>query len=256
MTIVSTLGKLLLSMDLTPRQTQILKAIVEEYIATAEAVGSDTLDKKYSLGVSPATIRNEMATLSEKGFLTQPHTSAGRAPTPMGLRFYVNHLMQEKQMSVKDEVAAKEEVWDSRFDIDKLLREATLALARRTKTLAIAATDSGDVYYAGTSNILNMPEFYDIDVAYTLLSMLDQHKKICDLFFDRQLSSEPVHILFGPDLDTPFMQPVGMAFSRFHTGKSGEITLGVIGPCRLNFPTIVPQVRYFSDMVSELLNNY
>ncbi|MBI4032954.1 MAG: hypothetical protein HY377_00320, partial [Candidatus Blackburnbacteria bacterium] len=63
---------------MTPRQIQILKSIVEEYTQTAEAVGSDVLEKKYSLGVSPATIRNEMAALTAGGYLKQPHTSAGR----------------------------------------------------------------------------------------------------------------------------------------------------------------------------------
>ena len=115
--------------NLSPRQTQILKCLIEEYINTAEAVGSEVLDRKYSLGVSPATIRNEMGTLTDKGLLKQLHTSAGRVPTPAALRFYVDHLMQEKKMSVTEEVAAKEKIWDARFDFDHLMRHTTLALA-------------------------------------------------------------------------------------------------------------------------------
>ena len=72
--------------DLTPRQVTILKAIIEEFITTAEGVGSETLDKKYNLGVSPATIRNEMVRLSDMKLLKQSHTSAGRAPTPLSPR--------------------------------------------------------------------------------------------------------------------------------------------------------------------------
>ena len=81
--------------ELTDRQIKILKAIIEEYIETAEAVGSQTLDKKYGLGVSPATIRNEMVRLTANGFLKQPHASAGRVPTPMALKFYIQNLMQQ-----------------------------------------------------------------------------------------------------------------------------------------------------------------
>ena len=104
---------------LTSRQTQILKALIDEYIETAEPVGSDALEKKYNLGVSPATIRNEMANLTKSGFLKQPHTSAGRIPTSGAMKFYVDQLMEEKQMSLADEVKAKEEVWDDRGNLFK-----------------------------------------------------------------------------------------------------------------------------------------
>lgn len=243
-------------MDLTQRQTKILKAIIEEYINTAEAVGSEQLEKKYSLGVSPATIRSEMVVLTHRGFLRQLHTSAGRVPTPMALRFYVDHLMQEKQMSVAEEVAAKEQVWDVRNDFDKLLRQATLALAARTKALSIAATDKGDVYYAGVANILDMPEFYDIDLTRAVLSLLDEEARLRQLFFEGSYTDEPVHIIFGADLGWPYFDPVGIAFSRFSAGPHGQGTLGVIGPCRLNFPYILPTLRYFSDLMTQMAGGW
>src|SRR5512143_2336358 len=109
---------------LTSRQTQILKALIDEYIVTAEPVGSEALDKKYNLGVSPATIRNEMVRLTDMKMLHQPHTSAGRSPTPEAMRYYVEQLMKPKDMSVTDEVAVKEKIWDYRQEVDKLLREA------------------------------------------------------------------------------------------------------------------------------------
>ena len=80
--------------DLTDRQVYILKTVVEEYTTTAEPVGSETLDKKYNLGVSPATIRNEMAYLTKQGYLNQPHTSAGRIPTPRAIKLYVDEIMR------------------------------------------------------------------------------------------------------------------------------------------------------------------
>ena len=243
-------------MDLTDRQTQILKAIIEEYTDSAEAVGSEQLEKKYSLGISPATIRNEMATLAHKGFLKQPHTSAGRIPTSMALRFYVDNLMSEKKMSGADEVSAKEQVWDSRFDFDKLLRQATLALAGRTKSLSIATTDKGDVYYAGVANILDMPEFFDIDVARTVLALLDQEVRLRQLFFEGSYTEEPVHIVFGADLDWPYFDPVGIAFARFSAGIHGQGTLGVIGPCRLDFSSVMPNLRYFSGLISQMAGGW
>lgn len=243
-------------MDLSTRQTQILKAIMEEYVDTAEPVGSQVLEKKYNLGVSPATIRNEMAYLIDRGYLRQPHTSAGRVPTALGMRFYVDHLMQEKKMSVADEVSVKEQVWDSRFDFDKLMRQATLALAARTKTLSIAATDDGDVYYAGIANILEMPEFFDIDVTRTVLSLLDHEARLRQLFFDKNYGPEPIHIIFGQDLGWPYFEPIGVAFTTFSAGAGRKGTLGVIGPCRLNYPYILPTLRYYANLMSQMTSNW
>jgi heat-inducible transcriptional repressor len=127
--------------DLSPRQIDILKNIVKEYIDTAEAVGSETLEKKYDLGVSPATIRNEMAEMVKLGYLSKPHSSAGRIPSSKAIKFYINELMKEKEMSVAEEVEAKEKIWDLREGREKFLREATHSLAQKTRSLAVAATE-------------------------------------------------------------------------------------------------------------------
>ena len=79
-------------MNLDERKARLLRAVVHEFIHTAEPVGSRSLGERYSLGVSPATIRNELAVLEEQGYLSHPHTSAGRVPTDRGYRFYVDAL--------------------------------------------------------------------------------------------------------------------------------------------------------------------
>ncbi len=139
--------------DLNPRQQSLLKAVVEEYIDTAEPVGSEAIEKKYKLGVSPATIRNEMAKLTELGFLKQPHTSAGRAPTSVGFKFYIANLMEEREMPIRDEVAVKEKLWDERFQFHRLLRDLTRSLSEMTGGLAVATTKEGDLYYAGAGPV-------------------------------------------------------------------------------------------------------
>src|SRR3989344_3380098 len=101
--------------DLTDRQKDLLKAIVELYVKTGEPIGSEVLDKEYNLGVSPATIRAEMVKLTQEGFLKQPHTSAGRIPTSMGFRLYIAELMKEKDMPVAAEVSIKEHLWQQRY---------------------------------------------------------------------------------------------------------------------------------------------
>ena len=241
--------------DLTERQTKILRAIVEEYIETAEPVGSETLEKKYSLGISPATIRNEMIKLTEAGFLRQPHTSAGRVPTSIGFKFYIDQLMEEKKPSVAEEVAAKEAIWDYRHEFDRLMREATRALASQTRALAVAATEAGDVYSAGYAHILDIPEFFDIDVTKTVLGLLDEFKTLHSLF-EKSYGEDPVHILLGEDLGQEFLQPCGMVFTNFKAGPKRSGSIGVIGPCRLNYPTVVPTIRYFGELISEMAKNW
>lgn len=236
---------------LTERQIQILKALIEEFIETAQPVGSETLDKKYNLGISPATIRNEMIKLTSTGFLSQPHTSAGRTPTPKALKYYVEHLMVSKKLSVADEVAVKEKVWDHRFQIDKFLREVTKYLAQRTKTLALAATDQGDLFFSGTANILDMPEFFDIDLTKNLLLTLEEFDFWKNLFF-KTSEEDPFQILFGEELGESVLAPCGFVFSCFLIPSKGKGIIGVVGPSRLNYPIVVPTVRYFGDLVSEI----
>ena len=87
-------------MDLSERKLKILQAIIGDYVKNAEPVGSRTLSKNYDLGISPATIRNEMSDLEEMGYLTHPHTSAGRVPSDKAYRLYVNTLMEKKELQV------------------------------------------------------------------------------------------------------------------------------------------------------------
>ena len=89
-------------MELSERKLKVLQAIISDYVRTAEPVGSRTLSKKPELDYSPATIRNEMADLEEMGYLTHPHTSAGRVPSDKAYRLYVNALMEKKELSKEE----------------------------------------------------------------------------------------------------------------------------------------------------------
>lgn len=237
--------------DLTQRQVGILKSLIEEYIDTAEPVGSETLEKKYSLSASPATIRNEMVALTKKGYLKKTHSSSGRVPTSAGMKFYVKQLMKEKDISVTEEVAAKEGLWDYRNREQRFLKEVTRTLAEKTKALAVVTTNTGDIYCSGYANILDMPEFFDIDVTKNLLSTVDEFdyfRNLCASILD----DADVHILLGEELGPKLHGPYGFVFTRFKTPmhKNGEV--GVIGPTRLDYTYVVPTVRYFGDLIEEI----
>jgi heat-inducible transcriptional repressor len=238
---------------ITARQTQILQAVVEEYIETASPVGSETLDRKFNLGISSATIRNEMVALTAKGYLRQPHTSSGRIPSPKALRFYIDQLMEEKRMSVADEVHARQEVNEAKNDVDSLMHEATHMLAQKTGALAVAAFDEDDrVWHSGYSNVFANPEFFTQPKSLTsLFSCLEQVDLLHELFFQRMTGLTAVEVVFGEDLDWPGFSPIGIVGTRFSVGgKSGAIA--VVGPARLPYSTIIPTVRYFRSLFDNL----
>jgi len=240
--------------DLTPRQINILKAVVEEFIETARPVGSEALDKKYNFGVCPATLRNEMAKLAQMGYLTKAHSSSGRMPTSMGLKFYVRELMTPKKLSVSEEVGVKEKIWDFQHDFNALLREATKELSRRTKKMAVAVTSQGNLFFAGMATLLEEPEFLDIDVTRTTLSLVDQSDfwlKIIDSVFSSPQEDDFPHLLIGHDLGEELLEPCGIVFQDYESGPYRGI-IGVIGPARQRYQEIIPLVNYFAQLLSQV----
>ena len=127
-------------MDLSERQLRILQAIITDYVETAEPVGSRSIAKKYDLGVSPATIRNEMADLEDMGYLTHPHTSAGRVPSDKAYRLYVNELMKKRNLSAREKRMISDRLSASRDEFDRTIRHAAELLSEITHLASFAMT--------------------------------------------------------------------------------------------------------------------
>jgi heat-inducible transcriptional repressor len=118
------------------RRLAVLRAIVEDYVATQEPVGSKALVERHGLGVSPATVRNDMAALEEEGLITQPHTSAGRVPTDKGYRLFVDRLTTIKPMSAAEKRAIAT-ILDGAVDVDDVVRRSVRLLAQLTHQVAL-----------------------------------------------------------------------------------------------------------------------
>ena len=191
-----------------------------------------------------------MAALTVLGYLKQPHTSAGRVPTPKAMKFFVSQLMEEKRLSLTQEIKAKEEVLENKDDLDDLLTEVTRGLAHNTHSLAIAVTNDGQVWHAGYANLFSNPELQQVEVCTSVFSLLEEIKRINELFFERLPGTSPIEIMFGEELDWPFFDPIGVVSSHFNTPQAiGAI--GVIGPQRLNYPQVVPAVRYYRELIEQ-----
>ena len=131
-------------MELTERKLKILQAIISDYVKTAEPVGSRTISKKYDLGISPATIRNEMADLEEMGYLTHPHTSAGRVPSDMAYRLYVNALMEKRELSKEEKLVISERLRSGVNEFEKTIEHAASVLSEITNLTSFALTPKKD----------------------------------------------------------------------------------------------------------------
>ena len=126
-------------MTLNSRKTRILEAIVMDYIKTAEPIGSRTIAKKYDLGISSATIRNEMSDLEDMGLIKQPHTSSGRVPSDLGYRMYVDDLMRHRPLTDEETMFLQRMIMSSIHHVDYLMQETAKAMAYLTRYAAIVS---------------------------------------------------------------------------------------------------------------------
>ncbi|MBI2874749.1 MAG: heat-inducible transcription repressor HrcA [Firmicutes bacterium] len=122
---------------LDERKQTILLAITRDYISTADPVGSRTIARRYELGISPATIRNEMADLEEMGYLEQPHTSAGRIPSQKGYRFYVDRLMEHERLAEGEQTAIREALEVKAREIEQVIHQAVRIISDLTSCAAV-----------------------------------------------------------------------------------------------------------------------
>ena len=234
--------------DLVARQIQILRAIIEEFIETGMPVGSETIDKKYNIGVSPATIRNEMVYLTKQGYLIKSHISAGRVPTALAMRLYINELVKEKELSVADEVGVKEKIWRYRDKMEDLLYETSRVLAEKSHALGIAMTPDGKLYHSGYSNLLQMPEFYDINLTRQVLRMIEE-EQVMDQIFESNHSENAVKVVFGQDLGNRDLDQISIMFVEL---PNNNCRFGVLGSTRFDYSYVLPIMKYFKGLIESM----
>jgi len=145
-------------MELTERKLRILQAIISDYVRSAEPVGSRTLSKRFDLGISPATIRNEMSDLEEMGYLTHPHTSAGRVPSDKAYRLYVNDLMEKHELSAADKNFIAERLRGHVNEFEETIKHAAKLLSEITNLTSFAMTPTKNEETLRFINLLPVDE--------------------------------------------------------------------------------------------------
>ncbi len=339
------------------RQQKILLAVICEYIATADPVGSRTIARKYGFGISPATIRNIMADLEEMEFLIQPHTSAGRIPTDKGFRFYVDYLESSRQSIKEVQFFNIEEVLHGETELSNLMKKATELLSGLSnqagvvlapnlenmvcrhidfiklsnsqvlvifisesglvqkrvtrleedisqdmldkisklvttelmglslseiraklvkmmetekthfdKLLANAIklsqeffsgeTDESELYVGGTLNMMNQPEFADLEKMKNLFRTFEEKRLLINIL-DKCLEDdkEQVKVIIGNENTIADTKDLSFVISSYKYGDRALGVVGIIGPKRMDYMQIIPIVDYTAKAVSRLLTD-
>lgn len=235
-----------IDMGITKRQREILCQIIEDYAETASPVGSVTLAKLF--GVSPATIRAEMARLEGLGLIAQPHTSAGRVPTDAGYRFYVNGL---ENSGVEDESRGLRAIRvrvSSQSRADAAIRGAVDALVELTGNLGLATID-GQLYLSGISRLLMQPEFVDTQRVRAVAKLLDN----LEPWLREAAPGEALNIFIGQENPIGKNSEVSLIISKFRSPFSDRSYIGVLGPTRQNYSKVMSLVRHAGNMLEEIL---
>ncbi len=338
-------------MKMDARKQKILLALITDFIETADPVGSRTIARKYNLGVSPATIRNELADLEEMGYIEQPHTSSGRVPSHKGYRYYVDFLMEKHSLSKWEEsiihdgyeeklkdvthavqktgsilsevtgcaaviiaprpaagtlkhlqlislnpgkamlvvvsdtgvvqhqaITVPETLLQEDLDVISrvfnaklqgkspeiirinLLKEVYFELFKHKNILDVALQLLGDsksgsgeekIYLGGVFNILNQPEFNNVEKVKILLSLLEHDELLCQLL-ESGFQAPGVQIRIGDELLRDEMRECSLISANYQVeGNQGAI--GVLGPTRMNYARIISVVEYLADNLSQVL---
>ena len=243
---------------LDERKQKILKAIVQDYLETAEPVGSRHLSKRYKLGVSPATIRNEMADLEEEGYIKQPHTSAGRIPSDKGYRYFVDHLMRLKSLSQKEEETIQN-IYKRRIaDLELLIHETLEAASSLTHYATIMRVVKGGreerVYSWGVSNIASLPEFRNVTELKQILKIFEEEHLLTSMLKEYS-HKDSVTIRIGSENKYREVKDCSVLVTPCE-GSDGEFgSIGIIGPTRMFYNravSIMDQIsRQFSRFISQ-----
>ena len=340
-------------MMMDARKFRILQAIIDDYILTAIPVGSRTISKKYEMGLSSATIRNEMSDLEELGYLDQPHVSAGRIPSAKAYRLYVDQLLERGVISTGESESIHHYFDDRTRQMEDVINHAAKVLSglthytslvlspkgqelrirnlqlvpvSSTSALVVIVTDGGimrdtvvevgpgldaDALYSisrmlterlsghtlteaqqmlaessrqmqeshrqltgniaqfmgqagsgskaklalgGPSNILNFPEYSDVEKAKGFLSVLETKDKLVDLLEKQGGMAFTVRI--GPETGIPELSDCSLVTATYRLGDNNHGTIGVIGPTRMHYGQVLSILNAMGQQLSTLLGQY
>lgn len=240
-------------MDITERQKEILLAIINEFMDEAEEVGSLSLVEKYHLGVSSATIRNEMVKLMRLGLLEKSHISSGRLPTDQALRLYVTNIVGNKHINPLTSVNIRQGIYRDRFSKDVVVRTILDLLSKETESLVFLILDD-DIRYMGVSEILKYEEFRDVEKLEALFKILEDRDFLKTLV--EKYSSSGVSLLIGKESGIDALHDCAIAFTRIPFWEKESSFVGVIGSKRMDYSRVLPALSEIKNAMEVSMSGW
>ena len=228
------------------RQRDVFRIVVREYLRSAEPVGSALIVSRHRLGVSPATIRNDMVELDDRGILEQPHTSAGRIPTDAGYRYYVEQFVQKSEL----EESRRNELEAAVVELERDMESAGRAFAKKVAAITgeTAVIRIGtQTYLTGVANMMGKPEFREGDLVRSTMQVIDDLDAL--LGDVERRAGESVTVLIGAD--NPFGRALSSVVTVCAVPELGEAVIGILGPTRMDYDTNVALMRYIHDRLED-----
>jgi len=231
-------------MKVTERQREILNKIVQEYIESAQPVSSQFLEKKYDFGICPAMIRIEMQKLTDKGFLYQPHTSAGRVPTDRGYRFFVDELLKKELEDFEIEDWFAEEIGDT----IKFIQSLTKNLALASSALVLSYFEREKIFWKeGWEEILKEPEFEEKECIINFIELLENLEKNIKTL---KLNSG-IKIYIGKENPFKKVKDFSIISSKCCLSGDEETIISLLGPKRMNYDKNISLINSLTKLMEK-----
>jgi transcriptional regulator of heat shock response len=268
--------------DPNARRDAIFDVIVRSYIETAEPVGSRTISRRHSIGLSPASIRNVMADLEEQGLLTHRHTSAGRIPTDKGYRYWVDYLMRPEELSEKEkhwilsELAKAKTIEGMAERLSKIISELTENpalifiknlkrvtflnylledLVKEAQRLNDFLEEEPEIFIEGAFRIFEQPEFQSTEKLRQIMFEFEEQAHLLRVLA-RDLEEEGVHVHIGSESPLGDLDDVSLVVKDCYLGETPIGGVAVMGPTRMKYPKVVSVVGFVADSVTEAMRKF
>lgn len=224
------------------RKEQILYIIIKEHIKTGSPVGSGVLVEKYNLHFSPATVRNDMSALEDEGYIIQPHTSAGRIPTELAYKKFIDDL-RIKGLSINEKKEIEKALLEKK---EANLKDVAKLISQLSGNAVFWAFHRHDLYYTGISNLFQQPEFRELNLIVDISTVIDSMDEIVNKIFDK--IGEERQILIGSE--NPFGDFCSTVIAKYKLGENYGL-FGILGPMRMDYDKNIALI----DFVNEILKN-
>ncbi|HAM96675.1 TPA: hypothetical protein DCP76_02660 [Patescibacteria group bacterium] len=228
-------------------------AIIKEFMGDAEEVGSLSLVEKYHLGVSSATIRNEMVKLMQLGLLEQTHSSSGRLPTDQALRLYVSEMLGRNVINPLMSIEIRQGIFRDRFSKDIVIKSVLHILSKETDSVVFLILDE-DIRYYGLANLLSFDEFQSIEKIRSIVNILEDEVFLKNI--TEKYSGSGVSLLIGGESGVGTLQDCAMAFTKIPFWGRDTGYVGILGSKRMDYSKVIPALKEVKSSLESSMSGW